>query len=103
MSLGDVINIGYGKPFQLRYACILNRSVTNGQVGTLIWNDQGSGGKLDGSVYAIVSGGGQVTGYFLTNGAYLPPSNALAFVLRQSLQVEIMDASNDAENINEAI
>ena len=52
VAIGDVINLGYNPPDDLKkmYACINADLVVQGKIGPGIWDDRGSGADNDGSI-----------------------------------------------------
>ena len=84
VAVGDVINLGYNPPEDLKktYACISADLVVQGKIGPEIWNDKGSGAHEDGSMWAIQPITEGVTGTFVVQSGYSRPSDVYAQCLK---------------------
>ena len=80
VAVGDVINLGYNSPEDLKktYACINADLVVQGTIGPEIWNDKGSGADQDGSMWAIQPITEGVTGTFVVQSGYSQPADVYA-------------------------
>lgn len=52
--LGFVDQIGYDKPTTDKIKCVHDRCIVQCAVGTLLWNDQGSGGEQDVAIWSVL-------------------------------------------------
>ena len=84
VAIGNVINLGYDPPRELKktYACINADLVVQGKIGPEIWNDKGSKAKSDVSIWAIQPITEGVTGTFLVQSGYSQPADVYAQCLR---------------------
>jgi Vacuolar protein sorting-associated protein 62 len=69
-SIGFVCAGGYNAPLIPSYRCVRKDLTADAQVGSLIWNDQGSGAHMDVALYQIVG----VSSAFVAQGNYNPYS-----------------------------
>ena len=78
VALGAAATRGYDPPPIDIFRCVRFDLISPAQVGSLIWNDQGSGAKEDVSVYAITpNGDGIALGTFYAQGNYNPPTGTV--------------------------
>ena len=84
VAVGDVINLGYNPPEDLKktYACIKADLVVQGMIGPEIWSDKGSGADQEISIWTIQPITEGVTGTFLAEGCFCHPSDEYAQCLR---------------------
>jgi len=80
VALGDVVQSGYDKPSTNDVRCVNSALVRTALVGSQVWNDKGSGGNTDGSIWAVMATEGGVVpqGLFLAQKGYNQPSGSLA-------------------------
>lgn len=80
VAMGAVVTRGYDAPPTDIFRCIRFDLVVPGSIGSLIWNDQGSGAGDDVSTYAITAPGGSsaiALGTFYAQPNYNPPSGSV--------------------------
>ena len=91
VAMGTVASLGYNTPDHLMssYACIRKDLVLQGEFPLEIWNDHGSGGKQDASIWAVqprLDSPGQ-TGFFVAQNGYNEPPASLGQCLTGVVRV----------------
>jgi hypothetical protein len=86
VSMGTVASLGYEAPKHLlsKYACIRKDLVLQGEFTQEIYNDRGSGGKQDLTIWGLqprLDSPGQ-TGFFVAENGYQKPPASLAQCLK---------------------
>jgi hypothetical protein len=82
--LGDVATEGYQKPSLKEIVCVTKDLIENGRVGSLIWNDRGSGARQDVSIWGVepTSNNGINANLFRAERSYKPLNQALPVLKR---------------------
>lgn len=82
-ALGDVAQRGYSKPSLKEIVCVNSSQLVRAEIGSLIWNDSGSGGDRDFSGWAIQFPADHATlGLFIGNNSYGTPSVGLFYAVK---------------------
>lgn len=82
-ALGDVAQLGYGKPSLKEIVCINSSQLERAEIGSMLWNDGGSGGDIDFSGWSIKSPASYASsGLFIGNGSYAAPSVGLFYAIK---------------------
>lgn len=79
VALGMVAMRSYAKPSLTEVVCVRNDLVTPAKIGAQIWNDGGSGGDMDVSIWQIIGGSNAnvlVSNSFYAHGSYSQPKSA---------------------------
>ncbi len=84
VCLGTVASLDYSAPTGLRhkYACLRKELVEQGIFGYEIWNDRGSGGREDVSLWSVESYSHRSSGYFVANNRYSKPRPYYAMAVK---------------------
>ena len=84
VCLGTVASLDYSAPYGLRnrYACLRKDLVEQGIFGYEIWNDRGSGGREDVSLWSVESYSHRSSGYFVANNRYSKPQRYYAMAIK---------------------
>ena len=83
VAMGDIATCGYNKPSLRAMVCIRSDLVTACPIGNEVWNDKGSGARLD------FSGWDAGYGLFIGNNSYTKP-NGTAYRFKSNVTLQML-------------